>query len=340
MKKLFVVLSALSLVLATNLCAETVLGPLLNDYREYVFKTAGGTYGGSGLVGINTQLHVGRSSGTRYRCFYQWSLPDNLIPDGANIRQVKIEFDFVRAAGPQTVYFTLAPIAGDLTTATQASLFAETENPSSSVTVSTVTNHFEETFTQGIPGWIVNQLSNNKFTLAVWLPTDYGYDYEHYISSSSVKLTLWVTAQSVVGDQVFENGSRITGSSIGHYEGTAFTQYGVPTSPFSFELNTTQTFRADTNLWPNSQQVLEKYRTWNSSSDVVNHKDFPVLPGLSLVESEFKAAKNAMVQVQVIDATTMGNSRYQGPMVDRHFRCKGPEKQRRNVYLAQAILSL
>jgi len=319
-------------ILAGSLYSQTTVGPLLNDYRKYIAKTSGGSYFTSGLAAPNSLLFVGRqSSGTRYRCFYQWTLPDNVIPDGANITQVKLEFDISRIAGPETASFRFAPIQSNLTSADSVTVFNETESPSSFESGSTMTNHFEQTFVSGsspFAGWIVNQLAGNKFTLAIWLPTDHGFSYLHYISTSTVKLTITVDPQSVTADQVFENSDRITGSAVDHYEGSSFVSYTVPAGPFSFELNSTETFRADTTLWTNSQSQPEKYRTWNSLTDVMNHKDFLVKPDLLNVVSQFKGAQSVTVQTELLDGGSSGGAvEFKDPWLIDDADAKGPKNR-------------
>ena len=326
MKRHLVVLVALSVIWMANVCSQTTIGPLLNDYRENVYKTAGGAYGGSGLVGL-IELNVGRISASRYRCFFQWTLPDNVLPDGANISQVKLEFDITRSYGPQQAGFVFAPIEGDLTSATQQSLFDETEN-APSLGGDTQTNHLEVIYQRpsAFISWVLNQLSENRFTLAIWMPTDYGYDYNHLIRPNTVKLTFWIDPVTVTADQVFEDlTTRVPNSSVGLYEGTSFVQYGVP-HQFQFHELSTQTFDAQTSLELNqSTGMQEKYRTWNALPDVVNHKDFLILPGLSRVESQFKSSHNATLQGQLVDGGSSGGvMEFADPWLRDSSDTKGP----------------
>ncbi len=329
MKQGIVVLAMLSMVLVPNSWAQTTVGPLLNDYREYIAKTSAGSFFSSGLVESNTLLNIGRNqAGTRYRCFYQWSLPDNIVPDGANISKVKLEFGISRDTGPQTIGFKFAPIQSDITTEDIVTVFSETENPASSIEGHTSTNQFEQEYLQGqspFPGWIVDQLGDDKFTLAIWLYTDYQFAYLHYLNSWTVKLTMWVAPQSVTADQVFENEVRIEGSAVELWQETEFASYEVPYE-FEFDVNSVQTFRADTTLWENPQSGFqEKYRTWNGLADVLNHKDFVIRPGLSRVESQFKIANDATIQGYVIDAGSAGGSiNFKDPWLRDSTDDKGP----------------
>ena len=109
MKRIRMVVVLLFIVGVADLWSQTTLGPILNDYRMPISKTDGGVYSSTGLASENSLLLVGRNSPTRYRCFYQWTLPDNLIPDGATISQVKLQFNISRLTGPQTVSFKFAP---------------------------------------------------------------------------------------------------------------------------------------------------------------------------------------------------------------------------------------
>lgn len=128
---------------------------------------------------------------------------------------------------------------------------------------------------------------------------------------------------NITVDQTFSNGNRITGSQIGHYEANAFVNYTVPKT-FTFNINANETMRADTILWTNSQTGnQEKYRTWNSDNNVVNHKTFTIQSSLNALTSQFEPSNNATVQSQLIDGGNPGSVQFSDPWLIDNTDAKG-----------------
>jgi hypothetical protein len=333
MKKLFVVLAVFYVVCAPMLWSQSPVGPLSNDYRTYIWRS-GTTYYSPGLVGSGSQLIVGMyGTNLPYRVFCQWTIPDNIIPDGATITQAKLEFDIGQINGPQNNNFWFTRIDQDLSQIDQSqygTFFEAAGTGPFFQGVLTSNNHYVETYGAGHPmlGWIAAQLPLDRLTLAIGLLADGSPDYSYFIFSFTMRLTVWVAPQEVTADQVFENEARVEGSKVGHWEQSEFLGYDVP-YPFSFEINSTETMRADTSVWTNPQTGLqEKYRTWNGLSNVVNHKDFLVLPGLSRVESQFQQTKKVTVQAQLVDGGTIGGTiDFKDPWLIDTADSKGPKNR-------------
>jgi hypothetical protein len=298
--------SAIVLCIQNVVFAQTVIGPLTNNAREYIWQS-----GSSGLLGTNVSMYLGKPTNQAYRDFFQWDLPDNVIPDGAHITQVKLEFSASPQGGSPQLGAGMYKIDYDLTGSTSwTTLYAAAENPDNFLGQGSATNGtFSATFTEGdFTEAVEAGLANNRFALAVRSSYEILWNYWHYVGSGSAELTIWVAKDTVIADQVFETTNRVEGSAVGRWEQSAFVPYSVP-HQFEFDLNSTQTMRADTNLWTNPQtSLLEKYRTWNGLDNVINHKDFLIRPPLQNVTSQFKKANDATVQAYLVDLGTYGGT--------------------------------
>jgi len=67
--------------------------------------------------------------------------------------------------------------------------------------------------------------------------------------------------------------------------------------------------RADINVWTNSQTGnQEKYYKWNIDNNVVNHKTFSIVFGMSSITSQFYPTKNATLQAQLLEGVSASAS--------------------------------
>jgi hypothetical protein len=292
---------------------STPMNQTMNDARVNVWSTSNS----SGLLPSNATLTVGDydQNYDQARAYFQWSIPDNLIPDGATITQVKLDFNYSIGSGPQYPGFIFVNITDDITTASAQTLYNDVTNASSeNYFTGTVPGSYSyETTDPYLATWLSSSLSNNRFAVAIMSPGEGGHpEYNYQVYTSSVKLTVTVAPQTVTVDQVFGDGSRVetegTKSQIGHYETNAFANYDVP-KQFSFNINANETIRGDQSPWLNMNTGgLEKYWMWNSDNNVVNPKTFSIQPGTTSLTSHFRSTYNATLQDQLLDGGSPGGS--------------------------------
>lgn len=103
MRQLIRMLAVASLALCIPTPAESQVGPLTNNVRLDVSKNLQtNQYFSNGPRGGDAYVFVGRQNGTTsYRAFFQWDLPDDLLPDGSTVSQVRLEFQQGRLQGPR-----------------------------------------------------------------------------------------------------------------------------------------------------------------------------------------------------------------------------------------------
>jgi hypothetical protein len=313
--------------------SQTMVGPLLSDARMHIWQ-AGGSYYSSGLVGLNVALTVGRWGGNPhpYRVFFQWNLPNSLIPDGSVITQARLQFTASPQSGSPQYNGNVFKVNYDITGSTPyGTLYAEADDYGNFLSqLAATSGTVDITFSQGpFLRAIEAGLLNDRITLAFNATSELLWAYYWWVDTRNMQLTIWyIPPGTVTADQVFETNTRVEGSSIGHWEQSRFVDYPVPHT-FAFNLDSTETLRADSNLWPNPlTSNLEKYRTWNGLSDVVNHKDFLIQIGFTRAESQFKAAFDATVQAELLDNNSIGASiDFKDPWLIDTADSKGPKNR-------------
>ena len=90
--KYFVVF--LLLILAGSLSAQTLWGPDQTDARRSLYRTGSNNVGNLGLSELNTVFVVGKENTLLRRAVYQWTIPDNEIPNNSTINSVRIYFTY------------------------------------------------------------------------------------------------------------------------------------------------------------------------------------------------------------------------------------------------------
>lgn len=75
--------------------AQTTYGPDTASYKREVFKTGNNKPNSYGLSYNNNLVRLGNDGYTKYRLFYQWLIPDNIIPDNSDIDSIEIFFIYV-----------------------------------------------------------------------------------------------------------------------------------------------------------------------------------------------------------------------------------------------------
>ncbi|MBX2990524.1 MAG: T9SS type A sorting domain-containing protein [Bacteroidetes bacterium] len=324
--------------------AQTQVGPLDFDIGKSAEYWPSGYFywGGSG----QTSYPVGRflSGQTIHtdRVFFQWNFSGAQIPEDATVASARLQVTASGESGqsPPEFNFWISTNDYDLSTPPSAQTLYLSAN-SSIVASNQQTSNFTYTADFGQSSDFVSalqaSLSAERFVIGIVSSTEgsgVGYSYRVPGLGSPfvpVKLTIWIAPQEVTADQVFEDDERIQASKIGHWEENAFAEYVVP-EYFEFELNTTQTFRADTTVWPNeTTNYDEKYHTWNASDDVVNHRDFLIQPGLSIVKSQFRRVNNATIQAQLLDGGNPGGTiDFKDPWLIDTADAKGPKNRSMN----------
>lgn len=290
-----------------------------SDAKLYAWSTSNS----SGLISENSQFPVGSHFSGQSRAYYQWSIPDNIIPDGSTILSAKLEFTYSRVTGPNYYHFSFGKVENDITTTSTQTLydgFTEVFHEGTSSNYSYVAED------QKLTEWISESLADNRFAVVVYLNTEQNYPTYLY-QISPVKLTVTVAPQTVNIDQTYEDGSRVQSngvtSRVGHWESTVFVNYTVP-KQFTFNINTVETMRADTSMWSNPQTGnQEKYRIWSISNDVVNHKSIDILPGMTSLSSQFKRTNQATIQSQLVDGGNPGPVQFKDPWLIDSADAKG-----------------
>lgn len=113
MRQLIRMLAVASLALCIPTPAEGQVGPLTNNVRLDVSKNLQtNQYFSNGPRGGDAYVFVGRQNGTTsYRAFFQWDLPDDLLPDGSTVSQVQLEV-YVSVAISRTQIFAAGTLSG------------------------------------------------------------------------------------------------------------------------------------------------------------------------------------------------------------------------------------
>jgi Secretion system C-terminal sorting domain len=300
---IFLLFCALTPLFAGHVIAQTVVGPLLNNYADEVVSgnTKYGPYTDNSYL-----LQFGRT--TKCRVFLQWTIPNGVIPDNSTIVQARLQMHV--GGTQQQMNMMIVRINYDLTSSvTAATLTSAVDTGAHFQSNQPDANYnYDQTFGAGssILGWIHDQLPQDRFTIALMLPTEGTYDYYYSIPSNSVSLTVWFTPpqQSDTVNQVLSTGQSV--GSVGHWETSSFQPYSAPHT-FTFDVNSTQYLHADTNRAVNPfNGNVEKYRDWNSDPDVVNHKSFFIQAGTTSITSHLIKSNGATIQAQLIDGGNPG----------------------------------
>jgi hypothetical protein len=170
----------------------------------------------------------------------------------------------------------------------------------------------------GVPGFVLNIINANQFTVQLpafelatfvyTLPTiPLNYFTTNYptisINNDNVILGLQTPGNFLIGDQRDQNGNRIIGSSIAHWENNTFVNYTVPAIFSTLPINTWQTFRGHQGFLLSPYQ---KYNNWNNLSEVENHKKFYMDGSLSRLNSNFKETYSGVKIQNNLEGTTIG----------------------------------
>lgn len=157
------------------------------------------------------------------------------------------------------------------------------------------------------------ELASFVFTLPT-VPSNYFTTNYPTVSiiDDNVIFGLQTPSNFLIVDQKDQNGNRIIGSSIGHWENNAFVNYIVPVIFSNLPFNTWQTFRGyqDYLLSP-----FQKYNNWNNLSSTENHKTIFLTGELSRLNSNFKQTNTGITIKNNLEATGIngGNIQFKEP---------------------------
>ena len=240
--------------------------------------------------GVNKQITqngtvtwwVGRLGTEKHRAFFQWNLPDEVIPDGSEIVSAHLYMTGIRNQGGSTELVAgFFDMQVELESATPQILWDRTD---------WFNNHFDYyiggaeaenyiidvTFTSGsdFTDAIEQSLTNDFFTMGIIDFNEVLHEFWYRFCNCDVKLEITFNRPSVnvIVDQKRSDG--ITSiDSVGRWEGGPdFVKYAVPQS-FTFYVGTQEVLKGKQDLVFNP---AEKYNRWNDYSDVQNHKVFDI----------------------------------------------------------------
>lgn len=103
---------------------QSTTGELSTSQRKVVWKShSSDNYGSYGLEDPGATLPIGNSSTVRFRPCFQWSIPDETLPDGCTIDSVRLQMEVGRTHSVD-LWFELAKMPYNLTlSATNAEIY-------------------------------------------------------------------------------------------------------------------------------------------------------------------------------------------------------------------------
>ena len=310
MKKKFISILIINLLISIELMAQNNWGPNQTDYRRELHKDQHGTVYGDELAPLNTTFMVGRESGPIiWRDVYQWNIPDEEIPDNSTINLVRLVFDYTDGSTSSDLYAIFYKISHDMTSEDYfAEIFLEMHYSFGPIASATGTSH-NITYESSDPNGAFNKaikdmLPNNKFVLGIkWGNDTYNNNNNWFINNASVKLYVEYTSpiQTVAVNQKLSNNSNIDSVGLWNSSEIKFENFLVPGS-FSWETSSYKTLRGSQKLLSN-----QKYIHWENNSqadnNVVNHKTFQIIPTTTNLTSRFNPANQGVTIQNSLEGT-------------------------------------
>jgi len=223
-------------------------------------------------------FYVGNDSYHKRRAFFQWNLPDNIIPDGSTIKSARLYITNISNSNNIQMDARLYSVRLDLNQASADSLWARTDlfNNRTDYYITYAQSHsfvIDETYTEGSPftDALQTAIIDNYFTLGMLDTREVTQTYDFDMTNCYVNLEIQYELPNVVIDQKRSDNVTSVGA-VGKWESPAWTYYAVPdTIPFvnneSLVLLGMQTKISGPD---------EKYNNWNSLPDVRNYHIFSV----------------------------------------------------------------
>ena len=287
--KTLAVVFVLILYIVTNAQPVFQYGESIPDICAYVQLNTDDTKYKKILATNAVAYYLGRFPITleRRRAFFQWQLPDSIIPDSSVIHTVHLSMQLstggINEPAPECNLFS---VKLDLNTASASELWSRTDMfnnnydyfigrafgkpySQSSNTMIVDTMYVNGT---GVVQAIEEALLDDYFTLGIVEHLEKVATNIYRMAGFDVKLQITFTPpkKSVLVTQVIE-GKVNPVDSIGHFEDNQFVYYPVPHTFTDFYLLTTEVFKA-------TQELLDtvKYNRWENFTDVINPRGFEV----------------------------------------------------------------
>lgn len=155
-----------------------------STYQRQLTKTSSSNPTSSGLNN-GSDLNVGSQSlgGTtyHYRSFYEWSLPDSIIPSGATIDTVELKYEYyMNISGSHPFHADLYDGGLDLVSPNLNTLWSNSENSNYKIAGNQTGSQgaYDKTFGPGsqMVAFVQNELSSKKFTLGITYTYESSYD--------------------------------------------------------------------------------------------------------------------------------------------------------------------
>ncbi len=291
MKKILA-LFILSIAISNFVFPQNVYGPDTAYYKRGVSKQGSYSAQSSGLSYNSNLLNIGNNGTTKYRVYYQWNIPDNIIPDNSTIDSIRVFFIYEHNISNYYMAVKYYNVGADLYSVNYDTLWNRltwmsyigtgqgNKYGSTGTASDTVISVFNSS--SAFVSSFRNSLTTDKFILGIKSASE-AASYAWLIRNSTVTLKVYFTPpqQSVTVDQKLTTNASY--GYVGKWGTSSFTSYAVPYT-FSFPVNSTQYFRADTNVVTSG--VTQKFNNWNgNSTNSVNHKDFIIYSSTNTITS-------------------------------------------------------
>ncbi len=290
-------------------------GPSQSTYQRNVFKHNSNNPQSDGLSDLQHGLLVGSEKWSdgyvKDRVFYQWNIPEVLIPAGSTIDTVQIQFQYHYGSSgnhPLPVYFYNA--GQDLVSPDIATLWSNTET---GVLGWATGSQNIVNFIQG-PGTVMansiaGALSSHQFTLGIKYQDEASYDTVWTVTNSTVNLRIVFTRplHPVIVDQQVATRVEST-DSIDHWETNSWARYKAPTT-LSLAVGADERLKA-------TQKILtsKKYNKWTIDNEVTNYKKFTISSQTSNLTAKVDTVQNATIQTAVLEGgSSTGNVDFRDP---------------------------
>ena len=300
----------LFIIFIGNLAAQTVWGPELTDYRRSLWRTGSNDVGSYGLSELNTDFIVGKDYDILRRAVYQWTIPNNEIPDSSIINSVTIYFTYSKNDPSYEFNAGFYSISLDIVTPNQSQLNQTWDemNITALVNQQGINNTMEVVSSNPnnpINLALRNALVNDRFVLGIKWGFEAPYvDWRTWnIHNYSLTLRIEFTppSQLVTIDQRKSDNQQV--GVLRKWEGTYFTPppYINPGTSFNFPINSVQTIQGDQAIYSN-----EKYNNWNfDKSDVKNHHTFPITSQTNSLTSRFEPTQPGITIKNSLEETSV-----------------------------------
>ena len=156
----------------------------------------------------------------------------------------------------------------------------------------------------------------NSRLYATWSDNREG-NFQAYISPYG-----GVTVHQFLADGTTETGS------VGNWNGSQFDDYPVPVT-FDFSTGSSPVLRGAQSITSN-----QKYNEWDYDNDVNNHRSFLIVPGLTVLTSQFAPSYSGVTIKNVLEGTTIngGNVEFKDPwFIDYQDPSYGNQKRNRGM---------